>query len=303
VRPTTEGTFLVLSLDGVSTLDPRTIDRNTIAPPYRLTDEGVDNRVRASADGRLLVRLELGDEPAVRVDAPLGRDEARVPLPSPPGQFALASTTDLVFVTLPEIDEVALIDLRAWPEEAPSVRQISVETGRRDLAVTDDGRGVLLFRAGQANAEILDPATGESTRVDTDRAITNALIVPGEQLAVLLHGGAEAPGFTLADFDAAFAKRFDTSAPVLAIAWAPTSGTLLLLTSDDASGTLHVVARDSLVGRTVSLRHRPIALGALDAENVAWVMESHPYGRISFVDVTTREVATVTGFELNSLIE
>jgi hypothetical protein len=46
----------------------------------------------------------------------------------------------------------------------------------------------------------------------------------------------------------------------------------------------------------------PSAVGILPGAGQAFVAQRHPLGRVSFLDVVTDAVRTVTGFDLNSQI-
>jgi hypothetical protein len=42
----------------------------------------------------------------------------------------------------------------------------------------------------------------------------------------------------------------------------------------------------------------PVAVGVVDGANRAYVAQNHPDGRITFIDLTSGEARTLTGFEL-----
>ena len=71
---------------------------------------------------------------------------------------------------------------------------------------------------------------------------------------------------------------------------------------------LHVTSQpwqlrgDSGVVRTIELGSPPAALGVLPDSNKIFVSQRHPLGRVTFIDITTNEVRTLTGFDLNSQI-
>src|SRR5262249_49177539 len=67
-----------------------------------------------------------------------------------------------------------------------------------------------------------------------------------------------------------------------------------------ATRALQLVSTTSGVVTTAALASPPWAVGILPDANATFVAQRHPLGRVSFVDVTTDAVRTVTGFDLNS---
>ena len=59
----------------------------------------------------------------------------------------------------------------------------------------------------------------------------------------------------------------------------------------------------SLIHENISLKSPAEHLGVMPGSDLVWVSQAHELGRISFYDVDTAELQTVTGFELNSGIE
>jgi len=59
----------------------------------------------------------------------------------------------------------------------------------------------------------------------------------------------------------------------------------------------------SLIHENISLKSPAEHLGVMPGSDLVWVSQTHDLGRISFFDVDTAELQTVTGFELNSGIE
>jgi hypothetical protein len=77
------------------------------------------------------------------------------------------------------------------------------------------------------------------------------------------------------------------------------------LDGGDAEGAVVAVQQielDSGVVRTIPLGSPPAAIGLLPDSNKIFVSQRHPLGRVSFIDVPTGQVRTVTGFDLNSQI-
>ena len=69
---------------------------------------------------------------------------------------------------------------------------------------------------------------------------------------------------------------------------------------DRALGDAPFVTVQTGVVMTKSLGSPPSSVGVLPGIATAFAAQRHPLGRITFVDVTTDAVRTVTGFDLNS---
>jgi hypothetical protein len=77
------------------------------------------------------------------------------------------------------------------------------------------------------------------------------------------------------------------------------------LDGGDAEGAFIAVQQielDSGVVRTIELGSPPDAIGTLPESNKIFVSQRHPLGRVTFIDIITNEVRTLTGFDLNSQI-
>jgi hypothetical protein len=88
-----------------------------------------------------------------------------------------------------------------------------------------------------------------------------------------------------------------TDAPITGVAFAPSPSTSAILTA--ASGkTAYLVHFPALRVDLVPLPSLPLSAGIVAEENVGYVAQKHPEGRISLVNLDTAEPRTLTGFEL-----
>jgi hypothetical protein len=69
-----------------------------------------------------------------------------------------------------------------------------------------------------------------------------------------------------------------------------------------AVAQLQTIELDTGVVRTSKLGSPPDSVGVLPGAGTAFVAQRHPLGRVSFFDIATGDVRTITGFDLNSLI-
>jgi hypothetical protein len=87
-----------------------------------------------------------------------------------------------------------------------------------------------------------------------------------------------------------------TEAPINAVAFAPSPSTSAVLTSATAR-TAYLVHMPSRRVDTVPLPSLPLASGIVPGET-GYVVQKHPEGRLSLIDLETAETRTLTGFEL-----
>ena len=64
----------------------------------------------------------------------------------------------------------------------------------------------------------------------------------------------------------------------------------------------HIIELDTGVVRVQTMSSPPETVGLLPEAGMAFVNQRHPLGRVSFIDVATDAMRTVTGFDLNSRI-
>lgn len=97
-------------------------------------------------------------------------------------------------------------------------------------------------------------------------------------------------------------KIVGTDAPAVAVALAPQQPTTaaLVTTRDDDSGSFstHVVSFPGLVVDSFALASPPLATGVMGDAGLGYVAQSHPEGRVTFIDLGTLRARTLTGFEL-----
>ena len=86
--------------------------------------------------------------------------------------------------------------------------------------------------------------------------------------------------------------------PMKALADAPNGRYEFMILEDN----LNVVVIDysSRQVSAIKVQSQPAFVGILTGSNVAYVSQEHELGRLSFIDASTAEVSTITGFELNS---
>ena len=113
-------------------------------------------------------------------------------------------------------------------------------------------------------------------------------------------------GYTLLDLATGFGKLQITPVDPGAFRYSP-DGTKVYVGLDggdavNATRALQVVTTQSGVVITKPLGSPPSAVGMLPGAAQAFVAQRHPLGRVSFLDLASDAIRTVTGFDLNSQV-
>ncbi len=100
------------------------------------------------------------------------------------------------------------------------------------------------------------------------------------------------------------AKLVGTNAPPNAVGLSPAGDRAIVTTSEDLGSIYeaYVVKMPTLEVDQFSLASPPIGTGVVAGANAAYVAQSNPEGRITFIDLTSGQARTLTGFELGSRI-
>ncbi len=113
-------------------------------------------------------------------------------------------------------------------------------------------------------------------------------------------------GYSVFDLDQGFAKLQLTPVDPGAMAMpASAQRAYVILDGGDSEGALaevQTIELDTGVVRHLTLGSPPQMVGVLPDAGTAFVSQRHALGRISFIDIATGAVRTITGFDLNSLI-
>jgi hypothetical protein len=115
------------------------------------------------------------------------------------------------------------------------------------------------------------------------------------------------PGFSVVPVNAALPTHTQTTeAPVFAVAQSSASPPRAIITVSDgvANFAAYVVRMPELVVDRVKLPSAPLAgaTGLVPDAGVAYIAESYPQGRITFIDLETGVPRTITGFEISAKV-
>ena len=237
-----------------------------------------------------------------------------VTLPANATDLTLSPAGDQALVVMRDIATVAFLPIPGIASDPATFNQVDIvgQTVGRAI-VADDSKTTLLFTT------VLPVDTMTILDLPSLAFRTSRLHLPlyavfpthDAQNAIVLHSlppdaGTTAHGaFSVLPVGQDLpAKLVGTSAPPNAVALSPASDRALVTARDDASSTFeaYLVKMPSLEVDAMPLASPPIAAGVVQGANAAYVAQSDPEGRITFIDLTSGQARTLTGFELGSRV-
>lgn len=324
----------VITEDGISAIDLATATQNgpSIVPPLPVTSDPLSDPETVEVDvvstgEYAIVREALTTD--LRVMQLLGAsagDFWLIPLPEEPSDVDLSPDGTRAYALLREARSLAIIDIPGDALDPTGVEIVGL--GAADvgsLVLSGDGtRGLIFTNAFDSEQittiDLVSPGY-PYTSWSLEKSLRTVAFNPAGDKAILFHakefGDPEdattfdefidrSHGYSMFDFSTGFAKLQIT--PVLAggVAFAPNAPmAYLTLDGGDEEGAvaeLQTIELDTGVVRSLELGSPPDAVGVLPGADMAFVSQRHPLGRISFIDITTGDTRTITGFDLNSQI-
>jgi hypothetical protein len=177
--------------------------------------------------------------------------------------------------------------------------------------IAPQGTEALLYTNAVASTHVtvLDTASGPEfahRTIDVHGDVNAVFPSPDGAYAIaslLPKNGMGKPGFSVVPVNQALpAHTQTTEAPVFAVAQSSSPNPRAIITVSDGATNFaaYVVRMPELVVDRVKLPSRPLAsaTGLVPDAGMAYVAESHPEGRITFIDLETGVPRTITGFEV-----
>ena len=228
-----------------------------------------------------------------------------------PTDLDTAETGDRSLLLCRQTGEIFVLDNDDLTYDTYETQEV---VGSGELA--SDGSLAVLFTNAEAieRVHLLDPSDGTLDTYLTVKPLTGAAIAPGNRAAVLFHFGGD--GDPIDEFDEYFDTHQAFSVMNLTdgrINPVQTPEAPALVSFGDAgdyglvplpaSRQVVLVGLDAGLADVVKTPSQPSEVGVISDLGIAFVLQDHELGRISFVDLLTREVRTITGFLLNGGIE
>lgn len=320
-----ESAAFVITEDGVSILDLADLTAGFVAPTVPVSsdpiDEGMPDEVVVSPFGfRAFARWSF--LPAVRTVDLVTEELVDTPLSGPPTDIDLTADGSRLVAVVRDTSKVQILDVPDDIGDASAVDTIDCTPLAVGSAVlTQDGAGALVF-TNATNEEVIshvDLSTGELEPVLLKKGVRTVALSPDGENALVLHNKlpgdpADANdfetqidrryGFSILHLGSMFAKLQLTEADPGGFAFMPDSSSAYLIVADPNMSLRNVLGLDlsNLIVTPFVMGSHPTEVGVLPGTQRVYVSQEHSMGRVSFINVETEEVRTVTGFQLNSQI-
>lgn len=324
----------VVTEDGISVIDlaEATDDGPSIVPPIPVTGDPFADPETIEVD-----IVSTGNYAVVREDGlaqirVLSLDGANtgqswvLALPAEPSDVDLSPDGTRAYAVLRDAFALAIIDV---PGDALAPEGVEiVDLGQElvgSLILSRDGTTGILFTNAFLEERLtvidLDQAGYPLRTYPLQKSIRHVQLSPDGKKALVVH--AKEPGnpgdattfdeyidmsygYSVFDVAEGFAKLQITPVDPGAFAF-PDSAPLayLILDGGDAEGAVaevQTIELDTGVVRSTQLGSPPSNVGVLPNAGNAFISQRHPLGRVSFIDIASGEVRTITGFDLNSRI-
>ncbi|HEU0037480.1 MAG TPA: hypothetical protein VFQ53_43010 [Kofleriaceae bacterium] len=324
----------VVTDDGVSVIDlpAMTAGAPTIVPPIAVTDpafgDGSAVEVHVVASGQYAV-VRMPGVAKLRVVSMLGATAGQaftIDLPGVPTDIDLAPDGSRVYAVYRSPAALSVIDIPGDAINPAGITTVSLANSTSgSLVLSPDGTRGLLFTNATLDERLtlvqLDKPGFPHATIPLQKAVLTVGFDPTGTKAIVLHARAPGdpaqaqsvdeyidrkPGYSMIDLASGFAKLQITDVNPAQFAFASAAPrAYVTLDGGDAEGAFTAVQQielDSGVVRTIELGSPPSSIGVLPESNKIYISQRHPLGRVSFIDITTGAVRTVTGFDLNSQI-
>ncbi len=329
---TTGNRAFVITEDGVSVIDlaTATMGAPSIVPPIPVASMLVppaDIEVDIVATGEWAAVRQAGASSLRVVNVGSNPGQAyTVPLASPATDIDLAPDGSRIYAVQRDAKVLSVIDVPADAIDNTGVESIDLTNATLgSLVLSADGNRGLLFTNATLDERItlvkLDEPGYPIVTWPLKKSVRAVGISPTGDTALLLDAKAfgdpatatsfddyidKSYGYTLLDLATGFGKLQITPVdPGPFVYSLDGSKVYVALDGGDAATAvraMQVVTTQTGVVTSKQLGSAPSSVGILPGADQAFVSQRHPLGRVSFLDLVSDGVRTVTGFDLNSNI-
>jgi DNA-binding beta-propeller fold protein YncE len=324
----------VVTDDGVSVIDlpVMTSGGPTIVPPVPITEDifgdttGLEVDVVASGQYAVVRTPGVAKLRVVSLLGSTAGDAFEITLPQVPTDIDLAPDGARVYAVYRNPVGLSVIDIPGDAINPAGITHVDLPTATGgSFVVSADGTRGLLFTNATLDERItiveLDEPAFPHRTFPLQKGVLSVGFDPTGTKAVILHARKSGdpdqatslddfidkkPGYSMLDLATGFSKLQITEVNPKDFAFANGAPrAYVTLDGGDAEGAFVAVQQielDSGVVRTIELGSPPATIGSLPESNKIFVSQRHPLGRVSFIDTTSGQVRTLTGFDLNSQI-
>jgi DNA-binding beta-propeller fold protein YncE len=323
----------VITQDGVSVIDLgyATAHEATIIPPIPVADPAIpveDLEVQVVATGEYAAVRQAGASQLriVSVGVTNPGQVWTIPLASPATDIDLAPDGTRVYAVERDAQALAVVDVPGDAFDPSGVETVNLaDAAIGSLQLSADGKRGILFTNASLDPRIsliaLDQPGYPHVTWPLKKSVLAVAIAPTSDSALVVNAKepgdpatatsvdeyiAESYGYTLVDLASGFGKLQLTPVNPGSLAYS-FDGSKAYVAQDGgdaatATRAIDVITVRTGVVETMTLGSPPTSVGVLPGIGTAFASQRHPLGRITFVDVATDAVRTVTGFDLNSHI-
>jgi len=323
----------VITQDGVSVIDLgyATAHEATIIPPIPVADPAIpveDLEVQVVATGEYAAVRQAGASQLriVSVGHTNPGQVWTIPLASAVTDIDLAPDGARVYAVERGAQALAVVDVPGDAFDPSGVETVNLaDAAIGSLQLSADGKRGILFTNASLDPRIsmikLDQPGYPHVTWPLKKSVLAVAIAPTSDSALVVNAKepgdpatattvdqyiAESYGYTLVDLASGFGKLELTPVNPGSLAYS-LDGSKVYVAQDggdavNATRAMDVITVRTGVVETMTLGSPPTSVGVLPGIGTAFASQRHPLGRITFVDVATDAVRTVTGFDLNSHI-
>ena len=324
-------TALVVTEDGISVIRPADLGVANLAPTIPVASGvfGQEGReVAVTPDGAYAV--SRGPDEAGITVVNLAEGVPRfVPLDAQPTDLDLLPDGRTALVMLRGAQRLALVPVETAVEAPETIRFIDFDGHvLGSAAVAPAGQFAVLYTTvapedARPQVALLELESEAIVHRPLHKGVAGVDVAPDGQTAFVLHtkeAGEPDPsegearflarsyGYTLLDLRTVNAKLQTTPANPSGLVFAPDRGEAFLVLRSEQVAAVQRVNLASLAVQTWTLGTPPEVVGVLPAVDRAFVTQTHPEGRISFIHLGDQEadggrLETVSGYALNGRIQ
>jgi len=324
----------VITDDGISIIDMAdAIEAGpSIVAPIDISGgfatDPLDMEVNVVASGEFAVVREVASAEVRVVSLVSGQFglSSSLVLPGEPSDLDLAADGLTAYAVVKDTSELAIIDLSSGLPESEDVRLIDLGgEAVGSMVLSPQGNQAVLFTNASSveRLTVVDLGIAPVVRsFNLQKSIRSLGYDPTATSLIVTHaktfGNAQENGISFEEFiDRSFgysivdiATGFDklqiTAADPGAFQFSTTTPrAYVLVDGGDGPGAVaqtHVIELDTGVVRLQTMSSPPETVGILPEAGMAFINQRHALGRVSFIDVASDAMRTVTGFDLNSRI-
>ncbi|MCW5806822.1 MAG: hypothetical protein KIT31_30975 [Deltaproteobacteria bacterium] len=319
----------VITQDGVSVINlgGAIFAGPSIVPPVPVADPAVapeDLEVTVVATGAFAVVRQANSAKVRVVDLVAQPGLAReITLASPATDIDLAPDGSRAYVVQRAAKKLSIVDVPAGAIDPSGIVTLDLSDGTiGSFTLSPDGKRALLFTNATLDERVtmvkLDEPGFPHVTFPLKKAVRTIGISPDSRTAIVINAKAfgdpntagsvdefidRSFGYTVLDLATGFAKLQVTPVDPGSFAFSPDGAKAYVALdggdADVATRALQVITTQTGVVITKQLGSPPSAVGIVPSANAAFTAQRHPLGRVSFIDLTTDQVRTVTGFDLN----